>query len=309
LSAIAEAPEAYRTPWLPVSPPPEPGIRLFCFPHAGAGSLAYQEWSRLLPSPIQVLPVLPPGRETRFGEPPYTRIEPYIEDLATALAPQLRAPYALFGHSLGALVAFELARRVRTSRLTAPVHLFVSGRIAPQLTEHRRVLHQLPAGDLAREVTALGGVPRQVDLSDQRLGYLLAALRADLTVNETYAFRTEPVLGTAVTALGGTADPRVNEGELAAWRAQTSGPFTFRTYRGGHFYVTEHRRALLSLVARTLLPAGSVLRRGGRLASAGGPDIRGISRGCRARRLWAVLHYPYSYAGSAALTMITRTQG
>jgi medium-chain acyl-[acyl-carrier-protein] hydrolase len=254
MTAITQAPNDYRTPWLPVRPPREPGIRLFCFPHAGAGSLAYQEWSRLLPPSIQVLPVLPPGREMRLREAPYTHIEPYVEDLAEALAPELRAPYALFGHSLGALVAFELARRVRASGLTAPAHLFVSGRIAPQITEHRRVLHRLPADDLAREVTALGGLPRQIDLGDPRLGHLLTALRADLTVNETYAFRAEPVLGTAVTALGGTADPRVNDGELTAWCAQTTGKFALRTYQGGHFYLTEHRRALLSLIDRTLLP-------------------------------------------------------
>jgi medium-chain acyl-[acyl-carrier-protein] hydrolase len=256
MTAITRAGEAFRTPWLPVRPKGEPGIRLFCFPHAGAGSLAYREWGRLLPPSIQVLPVLPPGRETRFSEAPYTHIEPYVEDLASALAPELQVPYALFGHSLGALVAFELARRVRASRLTAPVHLFVSGRIAPQLTEHRRSLHRLPAHDLAREVTALGGVPAQFDLGDHQFGHVLAALRADLSVNETYAFRTEPVLDTAVTALGGTADPRVNDGELAAWRAQTRGPFALRTYWGGHFYLAEHRSALLSLIVRTLLPAG-----------------------------------------------------
>lgn len=258
-TAVTQAPGAYRTPWLPGRPPQATGIRLFCFPHAGAGGLAYREWSRLLPSAVQVLPVLPPGRETRLREASYTSIEPYVEDLAAALAPELRAPYALFGHSLGALVAFELARRLRAAGLAAPVHLFVSGRIAPQLTEYRRILHRLPASDLARELTALGGIPGDIDLGDHRLGYLLAALRADLTVNEKYAFRAEPPLGTAVTALGGTTDPRVNESELAAWRTQTSGPFAFRTFRGGHFYLTEHehRDTLLRLITRTLLPAGA----------------------------------------------------
>jgi medium-chain acyl-[acyl-carrier-protein] hydrolase len=259
MMAITHAPEAYRTPWLPGRPPPAPGVRLFCFPHAGAGGLAYREWGRQLPPGIQVLPVLPPGRETRVWEPSYTSIEPYVEDLATALAPELRAPYALFGHSLGALVAFEVARRLRADGRPAPAHLFVSGRIAPQLTEHRRILHGLPAGALAKELAALGGIPGDIDLADPRFGYLLTALRADLTVNERYAFREEPALSTAVTALGGTTDPRVNEGELAAWRTQTSGTFTLRTYQGGHFYLTEdeHRDDLLSLIARTLLPAGA----------------------------------------------------
>jgi medium-chain acyl-[acyl-carrier-protein] hydrolase len=259
MAASAGAPPAYRTPWLPGRPPQTPGIRLFCFPHAGAGGLVYREWGRLLPPAIQVLPVLPPGRETRMRETSYTSIEPYVEDLATALAPELRTPFALFGHSLGALVAFELARRLRAGRLAAPVHLFVSGRIAPQLTEHRRILHRLPAGDLARELAALGGIPGHIDLGDHRLSHLLAALRADLAVNERYAFRTEPALGTAITAVGGAADPRVDESELAAWRIQTSGAFTFRTYRGGHFYLTdhEHRGALLGLITRTLLPAAA----------------------------------------------------
>jgi medium-chain acyl-[acyl-carrier-protein] hydrolase len=256
---ITQAPEAYRTPWLPVRPSPTPGIRLFCFPHAGAGSLAYQGWGRLLPPAIQVLPVLPPGRETRLREASYTSIEPYVEDLAAALAPELRVPYALFGHSLGALVAFELARRLRADGLAAPVHLFVSGRIAPQLTDHRRILHRLPAGDLTRELAALGGISGDLDLGDHRLSHVLAALRADLGVNERYAFRAEPALGTAVTALGGTTDPRVNESQLADWRTQTSGSFALHTYRGGHFYLAEpeHRGALLSLVVRTLVPAGT----------------------------------------------------
>jgi medium-chain acyl-[acyl-carrier-protein] hydrolase len=256
MAASTQAPGAYRTPWLPGRPPQTPGIRLFCFPHAGAGGLAYREWDRLLPPAIQVLPVLPPGRETRLREESYTSIEPYVEDLVTALAPELRAPYALFGHSLGALVAFELARRLRAGGLAAPVHLFVSGRIAPQLAEYRRILHRLPDGDLAGELTALGGIPGGIDLSDHRLDYLLAALRADLTVNEQYAFRSEPPLGTAVTALGGTTDSRVNESELAAWHTQTSGPFVLRTFPGGHFYLTEHehRDSLLDLIVRTLLP-------------------------------------------------------
>jgi medium-chain acyl-[acyl-carrier-protein] hydrolase len=248
------------TPWLPVRPPDRPGIRLFCFPHAGAGGFAYREWGRLLPPAIQVLPVLPPGRETRIRETSYTSIEPYVDDLATALAPEMRAPYALFGHSLGALVAFELARRLRADRLAAPVHLFVSGRMAPHLTERRQVLHRLPAGDLARELAALGGIPDGIDLGDHRLSHVLDTLRADLTVNERYSFRAEPALGTAVTALGGTTDPRVRESELAAWRAQTSGPFALQTYQGGHFYLAEHkhRDALLSLIVQTLLPAAAL---------------------------------------------------
>src|ERR1700722_19825902 len=152
MAASTQAPGAYRTPGRRGRPPQTPGIRLFCFPHAGAGGLAYREGDRLLPPAIQVLPVLPPGREPVLREESYTGIEPYVEDLLTALAPELRAPYALFGHSLGALVAFELARRVRASCVPAPAHLFVSGRIAPQHTEHRRILHRLPAADLAREV-------------------------------------------------------------------------------------------------------------------------------------------------------------
>jgi medium-chain acyl-[acyl-carrier-protein] hydrolase len=245
--------------WLPACPPDTPGIRLFCFPHAGAGGLAYRGWGRLLPPAIQVLPVLPPGRESRLRETAYTSIEPYVEDLATALAPELRAPYALFGHSLGALVAFELARRLRADRVAPPEHLFVSGRMAPHLTEHRRILHRLAASDLAREVAALGGIPAGIDLADRRLSHLLAVIRADLAVNERYAFRAEPALGAAVTALGGTADPLVNESELAAWRTQTSGPFALQTYQGGHFYLAEdeHRDALLGLIAGTLLPGGA----------------------------------------------------
>lgn len=103
----------------------------------------------------------------------------------------------------------------------------------------------------------MGGISGDLDLGDHRLSHVLTALRADLEVNERYVCRAEPPLGTPVTALGGTTDPRVNETQLAAWRTQTSGSFALHTYRGGHFYLAEpqERDALLRLVVRTLLPA------------------------------------------------------
>ncbi len=247
------APGALATPWLPLQPAHGDGIRLFCLPHAGAGSLAFQGWDAGMPAPIQVLPVLPPGREARFWEAPYTRLDPYVRDLAIAITPHLQCPYALFGHSLGALVAFELARTLRAAGAPGPSHLFVSGRIAPHLSEARPILHTLERAALLQEMATLGGLPEGIALSEQLLDYLVPVLRADLAVNETYEFRDRPPLTTPITALGGTADPRASCAELAQWQVQAAGSFTLRTFDGGHFYLARHRTEVLSLMADALL--------------------------------------------------------
>src|SRR5262245_25838037 len=125
---------AVPDPWLAcVQPRLRPGVRLFCFPHAGGGASLFRGWADGLPDAVEVCPVQLPGRETRFREPPFLCLEPLIEALATALRPHLDRPFAFFGHSLGALVAFELARRLGRAEGPQPVHLFVSGCAAPQI--------------------------------------------------------------------------------------------------------------------------------------------------------------------------------
>lgn len=234
--------------WLPAAMP-DAGTRLFCFPHAGVGASTYRAWPRSLSqADLGVLPVQLPGRENRMGEPALRAVEPVVEALVRCVADRLDRPYALFGHSMGALVAFEFARRLRELGAPPPVHLFVSGRIAPQLADPRQKLHDLPDAELCARLADLGGLPAAVLADPALLGLLLPLLRADLAVNENYRYRPAPPLPVPITAFGGEHDPKVTEAELRAWAEQTDDQFTAHLLPGGHFFVQESVRSLLGLL-------------------------------------------------------------
>jgi surfactin synthase thioesterase subunit len=240
-------------PWLPRSRAPAAGFRLLCLPHAGAGASVYNAWRAHLPQErVAVVPLQPPGREMRFREPPFTAVEPLVEELSEALAPWLEPPYALYGHSLGALVAFELARSLRRAGARAPVGLLVSARPAPQLPRLRPAAHLLPDARLVEELEALGGIPQEVALDEALLDFLLPLLRADLEVNEDYVYRREPPLDIPITAFAGRADPRVPAGELEPWREQTRAGFRLHVLPGGHFFPFEEPRPMARLIEREL---------------------------------------------------------
>jgi medium-chain acyl-[acyl-carrier-protein] hydrolase len=213
------------------------GIRLFCLPHAGSGAAGFYRWKRLLPEPIRVCPVLPPGREVRLAETPLLRIEQVVDGLQAEVGPLLReTPYAIFGHSMGALLAFEWARRIAEHGLPEPHMLFVSGRNAPRISA-RRVLHRLPDEAFVEALQhRYGGVPDGF-LEDAELREVfLPILRADLEVVETYAFEAGGALRCPVMSLAGEQDGSVSEIGLAAWAETTSGPFSSRRIMGDHFF-------------------------------------------------------------------------
>ncbi|HEY1379547.1 MAG TPA: thioesterase domain-containing protein, partial [Gemmataceae bacterium] len=170
--------------WLAyVRPRPLASVRLFCFPYAGGGASVFRGWADGLPSAVEVCPVQMPGRETRFREPAFTRLPLLIEALAESLYPHLDRPFAFFGHSLGALVAFELARRLRRDGSPEPQHLFVSGSGAPQARDHSgAVIHTRPADEFWQEVGRLNGTPAEVLTDGELRDLLLPTLRADFAL-------------------------------------------------------------------------------------------------------------------------------
>jgi len=235
--------------------PPDPTarVRVFCFPHAGAGATTYQPWIRRLQGTgVHVCPVQLPGRENRFREPAFDRLDPLLDELADSLAPAADLPFAVFGHSLGALVAFGLTQRWHAAGGPLPRRLFVSGRIAPHLRDPRSTLHQLDDAGLIRVLRELGGIPSSI-LDDRGLmSLLLPGLRADLAVNETYRHRDRAKLPVPITAFGGTADPKVSATELREWREQTSAGFAAHLLPGGHFFVQSSLPALIDLMLADL---------------------------------------------------------
>jgi surfactin synthase thioesterase subunit len=230
------------------------GTRLFCLPHAGSGAAGFYRWKRLLPETIRVCPVLLPGRELRLGEPALRRAEPVVGALQTEVGPMLgERPYALFGHSMGALLAFEWARRIAADGLPEPRMLIVSGRNAPWFPAHR-ALHALPDPAFVEALQErYGGVPDGFLDDAEMRALFLPILRADLEVVETYAFKPAPPLRCPVMSLAGEQDRSVSEAGLAAWEETTAGPFSSRRIAGDHFFhLGAGQGELLALIADAL---------------------------------------------------------
>lgn len=232
---------------------PEARLRLFCLPYAGAGASAYHAWTHALPGEIELCPVQLPGRESRLREAPFERLGPLVAALAVALQPHLDMPYALFGHSLGALTAFELARQLRRMNQPAPVQLLISARRAPHLPEADGPLHTLPRDVfLARVQQRYNAIPALILQDAELLELFWPTLRADFTVLETYEYSGDAPLDCPLAAFGGQDDARVTAESLSAWRSHTTNTFTLEFFDGGHFYLQTQRAALLQSMARAL---------------------------------------------------------
>jgi medium-chain acyl-[acyl-carrier-protein] hydrolase len=230
--------------------------RLLCVPYAGVGPSAYRRWAQDLSPDIEVVVVHLPGREGRLREAPFTRIEPLIDAAAPALRGYLDLPFAMFGHSMGALVGFELARRFRDEGWGSPTQLLVSGRRAPHLPPRYPAITHLPDGEFAQEIRRrYNGIPDEVMKHPDLLALLLPGLRADLAVIETYAHRPGPPLGCPIAAFGGLADAEATEAELVGWRQQTTGALSVRMFPGGHFFIQSAHEELMRIVTDELVAA------------------------------------------------------
>lgn len=225
--------------------------RLFCFSHAGGGSALYGPWRAAFGAGLEVCPVLLPGREARMSEPPYRRMEDLIDPLVQALGPDMDRPFSLFGHSMGSIVAFELARRV--TALGYPLQsLLVSGRRAPHLRSPRPAVHTLDEAGFIDAIAALGGTPDEVLRDHALFRTFLPSLRADFELNERYLPLIGHPLGCQLLAFSGDCDPQVTESELLAWREVTAGDFAHHMLPGNHFYLQGLGRPLRDLLARHL---------------------------------------------------------
>ncbi|MDC0708163.1 alpha/beta fold hydrolase [Stigmatella sp. ncwal1] len=248
-------PRQINSPWIVQrKPPASPAIRLFCFPYAGAGSLPYFKWPDLIPGGIDVCAVQLPGRENRLREPALRDLHQLTTKLVEALSPYLEGEFAFFGHSFGALVAFEVIRELRRRGLPLPKMLFASGSESPSLRSKLPALSGLERDDFVREVAArYGGLPRHIMEQRELLDLVLPTLRADLKILEDYVYREEPPLPLPICAFGGTDDPRVAETALDAWRRETAVAFKLQIFPGSHFFINEVTRQVLQALSSELI--------------------------------------------------------
>ena len=248
--AASPASRWVRRPWSR----PQARIRLFCFPYAGGGVSVYRGLGDALPDAIELRPIQLPGREDRLQEAPFTDLSLLIETLLPELRPHLDRPFAFFGHSMGAALAYESARRLRAQASIEPAHLMLSARAAPQWVRPAAALRLLPDAAFLEELHRLyGAVPEVIRQNAELRSLFLPILRADVSLLETYDYAPGEPLHCPITVFGGEQDPSAPPDALAAWREHTRGAFAQYMYPGDHFYIHHTWAALSAIIAQALM--------------------------------------------------------
>jgi surfactin synthase thioesterase subunit len=224
--------------YLPTDLSPNAALRLIALPYAGGAAATYYRWRQILPTQFDVVPISLPGREARFAERPQTDLRTLVSEIADALVPALDRPFAILGHSMGAWLAFELARELRRREMPMPSVVIAAASPAPDRPRSTQPMHQLPDADFVAEMSRrFDGIPRAVREDGELLRLLLPAMRADIELIERYQYSEEPPLACDILAIGGTDDHAVSATKLAEWRRHTSGRFSNRLLPGGHFFL------------------------------------------------------------------------
>ncbi|HYC88907.1 MAG TPA: alpha/beta fold hydrolase [Thermoanaerobaculia bacterium] len=233
---------------------PAPTVRLFCFPYAGGAASAYRGWASRFPASVDVCAVQLPGRETRLREAPLPHMIPVVNALLRAL-PLDDLPFAFFGHSMGALIAFELTRALRRERRPLPEALIVSGARPPQIPDPEPPTYNLPEPEFRAELRRLGGTPTEILDNEEMMAFIGRMLRADFALCDTYVYSYDDPLDVPIIALAGTDDYKASPEQTAQWSLHTRASFETRTFDGDHFYLQPREAEVTSLVARVLAPS------------------------------------------------------
>ncbi|MFI7453015.1 thioesterase II family protein [Nonomuraea sp. NPDC049714] len=238
----------------PLSPLSSATVRLFCVPYAGGGAAVFRHWPALLPPTVAMSAIRLPGRESRISEPPLADIGQMVAAVAADLAATAATgqPYALFGHSFGALVAFELAREMRARELPAPRRLFVSAHRAPDADVGTPPIRDLSDRDFLDKVIRYGGMPQEVLDSPDLLAMVLPALRADIDAAEGYRFVAGAPLDCPISVFGGRSDSVTPQAQLYGWRSHSVAEVEVRLFDGGHFFLHDNRTAVATAVGAAL---------------------------------------------------------
>lgn len=242
------------SPWLVrFQPVARPALRLFCFPYAGGSASVFRGWGAALDPRIEAVALQLPGRGTRLQEAPLVDFNLLVHLATEAVVAAAGAQrFAFFGHSMGALLMFEVARRLQAQGARAPECVFASGRRAPHLPPARpRATPQSDAG-FVEELRRLDGTPREILDNPELLALLMPAIRADFALLDRWRFTPSLPLDLPLVALAGRSDAHVDVPGVAEWAAWTHGPFELLTYAGGHFFLHEHEREVVRDVSERL---------------------------------------------------------
>ena len=245
----------HTNPWLvPIRPNRSATLRLFCFAYAGGGASVYMPWAKLLPDDVEIVAVQLPGREARFHEAPLTNLVEVMDGIAHAVGANLDKPYMLFGHSLGALIAFELTRRFVAHARPLPQALVVSGKRSPQMPSRRRPFARLPDAEFIAEIANYKGTPSSILENRELMDLILPRLRADATLFDDSQYRSSGRLPCPIVAFGGSDDAHVNADELLGWGELTE-TFSHHTFIGDHFFIHGQQDAVIAALSDAIRAA------------------------------------------------------
>lgn len=249
---MTERSEGISQSWFCGTSDPDASVQLFCFPYAGGNAAAFLPWQPLLGRDVELWVAQLPGRGGRLFETPPHDLDDLVAQLTEAVAEHVDRPFALFGHSLGALVAFEVARALRHDGLPTPDSLWVAGAEGPQTRAVVHPLHDLPDAELVEALRDYGGTPTELLDDREMMELLLPGLRADLALDECYTYRPGAPLDLPIHLLLGNRDPHVEPTRVAGWSYESSQPVRRHVFPGDHFFLFPHQATITALLATAL---------------------------------------------------------
>jgi surfactin synthase thioesterase subunit len=241
-------------PWVMRRPGAACDMRLYCFCYAGGSASIFMDWQPTLGPSIEVCAIQLPGRGARFGEPSSVDLHELTEVLAIEICKFANVPFAFFGHSLGGLLAFEVARALARTGRAEPRHLFVSACDAAQYRSKSPGYHLLDDSALIAQLAKYNGTPPAVLEHHELMALLLPSIRADFSLVENYQYLPAAPLSMPMTVLAGTEDDVDSPEQVHGWQLETDGPFRVQWFEGGHFFIHDHQQAVMDCIVKDLAP-------------------------------------------------------
>lgn len=232
-------------------------LRLFCFPYAGGNCNTYLKWAADLAEDIELVAVQPPGRAARINESPISSMPEMIRQLRHFDAVFQAKPFALFGHSLGSKIAYELAATLIRQHIAKPIHLFISGSGAPHVPCNHEPLHSLPEAQFIEKLEKLNGTPSEILRNRELMALLTPLIRADFKIGDTYQAVTSPI-HCAFTVFGGDADYDVTREMLHAWHDLSLYRGPVHMVGGDHFFIEQNPLPVINVINHTLSPSKNI---------------------------------------------------
>ncbi|MDN4066693.1 thioesterase domain-containing protein [Paenibacillus vini] len=227
-------------------------VTLFCLPHAGGSASIFAKWKKEIDCSIKLHPIELAGRGERYNEEVYSSLDEAVEDIYSRVKPMINSPFAFFGHSMGSLLVHEVSCKIKQSDGVDPLHLFVSGRNAPQFPTSNRHIHLLPEDDFKNEIINLRGTPKEILQNQEIFDFFKPILKADYKIVEEYQYpQRDYKLNCAITVLNGKEDNILSD-ELIAWSLLTHGKFNIIHFEGGHFFIHDNFIEIVQLINKEI---------------------------------------------------------